>query len=253
MSSKKDPAVLFYTDDFLSGTILMSYEQKGKYITLLCLQHQKGRLTEKELLTVCGGYEEDIFSKFVIDENGKYYNVRMETESEKRRKYSESRSENRKKTKKTPSDCCGETYVQTYEIHTETYDAHMGNGNENINENIGIVSSNGNKRVSKGNKRVFVPPTYEEVLEYAKSKGQEDLAQRFFDYFNEGDWIDSQGNKVRNWKQKFLTWCTREEKKPVSEKKTQVRYGTFDPDEAFQNALQRSYQQEEQEIEQYVI
>lgn len=248
MSGKKDPAVLFYTDDFLSGTILMSYEQKGKYITLLCLQHQKGRLTEKELLTVCGGYEEDIFSKFVIDENGKYYNVRMETESEKRRKYSESRSENRKKTKKTHSDCCGETYVQTYEIHTETYDAHMGNGNENINENIGIVSNNGNKRVSKGNKRVFVPPTYEEVLEYAKSKGQEDLAQRFFDYFNDGDWIDSQGNKVRNWKQKFLTWCTREEKKPVSEKKTQVRYGTFDPDDAFQKALQRTYQQEEQEI-----
>ena len=38
----KDPAVLFYTSDFLTGTILMNYEQKGKYITLLCIQHQHG-------------------------------------------------------------------------------------------------------------------------------------------------------------------------------------------------------------------
>ena len=108
----------------------------------------------------------------------------------------------------------------------------MGNGNGN--ENISTVSSNGNKRV-------FVPPTYEEVLEYAKSKGQEDFAQRFFDYFNDGDWVDSQGNKVRNWKQKFLTWCAREEKKPETAKKTKERYGNFDIEDAFKRALERSY------------
>lgn len=55
-------------------------------------------------------------------------------------------------------------------------------------------------------KKEFVPPTFEEVLEYAKSRGREDLAQKFFDYFEAGDWIDSKGNKVRNWKQKFITW-----------------------------------------------
>ena len=44
----KDPAVLFYTSDFLSGTFTMTNEQVGKYIRLLCLQHQKGRLTEKD-------------------------------------------------------------------------------------------------------------------------------------------------------------------------------------------------------------
>ena len=48
----KDPAVLFYTGDFLVGTITMNYEQKGKYIQLLCLQHQSGRLTEEEMLIV---------------------------------------------------------------------------------------------------------------------------------------------------------------------------------------------------------
>ena len=67
---------------------------------------------------------------------------------------------------------------------------------------------------NKGKKRnVFVPPNYEEVLSYAKEKGREDIAKEFFEYFNVGNWIDSKGNKVKNWKQKFITWCSRNEKK----------------------------------------
>jgi predicted phage replisome organizer len=58
-------------------------------------------------------------------------------------------------------------------------------------------------------RKVFVPPTYEEVFEYAKEKGREDIAKEFFDYFTVGDWFDSKGNKVKNWKQKFITWCSR--------------------------------------------
>ena len=53
MASKKtngkDPAVLLYTQDFLVGTITMTHEQRGKYIMLLCLQHQKGKLTMNDL------------------------------------------------------------------------------------------------------------------------------------------------------------------------------------------------------------
>ena len=41
----KDPAILFYTGDFITGTLTMTDDQRGKYILLLCLQHQKGRLT----------------------------------------------------------------------------------------------------------------------------------------------------------------------------------------------------------------
>jgi hypothetical protein len=67
---------------------------------------------------------------------------------------------------------------------------------------------------NKGKKhKVFVPPTFEEVLEYAKEKGREDLAKEFFEYFTVGEWVDSKGNKVKNWKQKFITWCSRNEKK----------------------------------------
>lgn len=79
----KDPAILFYTSDFLTGTMLMTYEQKGKYITLLCLQHQKGVLTEKDMLNICQSYDEDIFNKFT-EIDGKYYNKRLSEEMDRR-------------------------------------------------------------------------------------------------------------------------------------------------------------------------
>ena len=90
----KDPAILFYTADFITGTLTMTDEQRGKYIILLCLQHQKGYLTEKDMLNICKTYDEDIFSKFTV-QDGKYYNERMKNEAEKRKRYSESRRNNR--------------------------------------------------------------------------------------------------------------------------------------------------------------
>ena len=94
----------------------------------------------------------------------------------------------------------------------------------------------------KGKKhKVFVPPTYEEVLEYAKQKGREDIAKEFFEYFTVGEWVDSKGNKVKNWKQKFITWCSRNETKKTAPKPEKQRQGSFDVHEAFQRALDRSY------------
>ena len=69
--------MLFYTSDFLTGTTLMSNEQVGKYIRLLCLQHQRGILTEKDMLKICVTHDADIFSKFERDEAGLYFNTRL--------------------------------------------------------------------------------------------------------------------------------------------------------------------------------
>lgn len=192
----KDPAVLFYTADFLAGTMFMRNEQVGKYIKLLCMQHQQGHLREEDMLEMCGSYDERIFSKFVKDEQGFYYNQRMEEETEKRRKYSESRSNNRKKKKTEDMNCDVSNTSKTYVQHMENENEIV---NEDNNENI--------KKVIKRVNKPFIPPTFEEVLSYAMDKNREDLAQNFFDYFDAGDWVDSKGNKVRSWKQKFLTWA----------------------------------------------
>jgi len=122
----KDPAFLFYTNDFISGTQFFTDEQVGIYIRLLCAQHQHGRLSEKHMMHICKTYDKDIFSKFTKDSEGNWYNERLESEIVKRKNYSESRSKNRKSEK----NIC-ESYVQ-----------HMENENENIDNNKkGIVKN----------------------------------------------------------------------------------------------------------------
>lgn len=127
----KDPAFLFYPSDFLTGTMFMSDEQVGKYIRLLCSQHQFGRLSEKHMLKICNSYDVDIYSKFEKDDDGFYYNERLEKEINKRRKYCESRRNNRVLGKKAQEDI--KNICSTYD---ETYVEHMENGNININNNI---------------------------------------------------------------------------------------------------------------------
>lgn len=53
----------------------------------------------------------------------------------------------------------------------------------------------------------FVPPTLAEVQEYVNTKQLKNVdAKQFFEYFTEGNWVDAKGQKVKNWKQKILTW-----------------------------------------------
>ena len=124
----KDPAVLFYTSDFLSGTFTMSNEQVGKYIRLLCLQHQKGRLTEKDMLSICFAYDVEIWDKFVIEE-GFFYNIKMRDESQRRAKYTESRTSNGKALK---TDSISEAYAKHMGNHMETATETITKTNINI-------------------------------------------------------------------------------------------------------------------------
>ena len=60
---------------------------------------------------------------------------------------------------------------------------------------------------SRGKRKAeFVPPTLEEVEAYRKERGSSVSAKDFFDYFDAGNWVDSEGKPVLNWKQKFITW-----------------------------------------------
>lgn len=73
----------------------------------------------------------------------------------------------------------------------------------NIEDNIDDIKSNKRKNTKKES---FVPPTLEEVESYVKEKGLSVKPSDFYNYFTEGNWIDSKGNKVKSWKQKLLTW-----------------------------------------------
>jgi len=148
----KDPAFLFYSDNFLSGTMFFSDEQTGKYIRLLCAQHLTGHLEEKHMILICKSYDKDIWSKFIKDGDGKYYNERLEIEVNKRRLYVDSRSKNKK------------GKIKTKKIIRKSYENHMGNGNGNGNEDI-----NRNKKESKFDRFWNIYPK-------KKSKGQAEKA-----------------------------------------------------------------------------
>lgn len=90
----KDPAFLFYPSDFLTGCTNLTMEERGQYISLLCIQHQTGHLSDKTIRLSVGNVSVDVLSKFQQDENGLYFNVRLEIEIEKRSQFVDSRRSN---------------------------------------------------------------------------------------------------------------------------------------------------------------
>lgn len=93
ISDMKDPAFLFYSSDFLTGVSDLTFEERGQFITLLCLQHQKGRLTKKMIDLVSSNISNDVLLKFKIDESGLYYNERLEVEAKKREEHANKQRE----------------------------------------------------------------------------------------------------------------------------------------------------------------
>ena len=123
----KDPAVLFYTSDFLSGVSLMTMKERGQYITLLCLQRERGHMTAAEMQRAVGKLSDEVRSKFAEDEDGKLYNERMEQEIEKRKAHSRRQRENVLKRWNKPNGDVGTSDGNTMVLP-------LGNGNGNHDE-----------------------------------------------------------------------------------------------------------------------
>jgi len=96
----KDPAFLFYYQDFLVGTDSFSNEEIGAYIRCLCYQAHKGAISESHIQKICSKPKilEVVMKKFVPNGDGEtYYNERLKTEIETRKEYAESRRKNRQR------------------------------------------------------------------------------------------------------------------------------------------------------------
>lgn len=116
----KDPAFLFYYQDFLVGTSFMTNEETGAYIKILCHLADKGEIDKKHMIKICGDQNlfESIKEKFQTNGSGKFFNQRLKEEVLKRKNYSESRKKNR----------IGKDISLSYDLHMENEDE-----NENIN------------------------------------------------------------------------------------------------------------------------
>ena len=68
------------------------------------------------------------------------------------------------------------------------------------------TKNNTKKKDIEPKRKRFTPPTLEEVKAYCLERKNNVDPQKFYDYFSASDWVDSKGNKVKNWKQKVITW-----------------------------------------------
>lgn len=195
--------------------MLLNMEQKGKYITLLCLQHNKGKLTEKDMLSICGSYDADVFAKFTKDEEGYFFNERLSLEIQKRKAYSESRRNNR--IKKDVSNI------------SKTYVTHMENINENRNENEIIVEDANEKKTTR---KKFVKPDENDVYNLMgelNMKGgnflSEDklvtFARTFIDHYEANGWIVGKTH-MKDWQSTVRNWMRREWEKIKSNKSKNI-------------------------------
>ena len=89
----RDPAFLFYPNDYLGGTMGFSILDHGSYILTLIYQFNHGKFSENEIKNLIGDSWEKIRPKFK-EENGLFFNQRLQNEIEKRKKHSEKQKEN---------------------------------------------------------------------------------------------------------------------------------------------------------------
>lgn len=123
----KDPAFLFYPGDYIAGTMHLDFICKGAYVDLLMLQFNRGHMTLDMIKHMLGDKFGHVWGqikdKFLVEkENGidYYYNKRLRIEKEKRQKYVQSRTNNKK----------GNNQYKKNKGHMTI---HMEN--ENVNEN----------------------------------------------------------------------------------------------------------------------
>ena len=90
---------LFYVGDWLGGTQLFTREHKGAYIDLLMAQFGNGHMSLEDIKHVLG--EQDyvklwpkIEPKFTLDEDGLLYNIKLDNEKFKRKKFVDGRNKN---------------------------------------------------------------------------------------------------------------------------------------------------------------
>jgi len=194
----KDPAFLFYSQDFIVGVQTMPFEDRGKYITILCQMHQQGRLDEETIRFIVGSISDKLRLKFKVDEKGLWYNERLETETARRNNFTESRRLNGKsggRPKKSKPSA-----KPTKNLKVKHMDNHMGN--EIVNENETVIL----KDKSEVFESLFTDEIYLDQL--SSTHQGKDLKQAFEECYTHHSNAPNPPQELWEWRQKLNTWLT---------------------------------------------
>jgi uncharacterized protein YdaU (DUF1376 family) len=168
----KDPAFLFYPNDYLGGTTGMTFEEKGAYIELLIMQFNKGAFTKEQAKKLLNGHFEhlwEVLSEKFVEIEGKFFNERLEKEKNKRNAFVEKQTSIGKKggrPRKNPNET--QTKPKTNPNHNPNKTIFINeNENENENKDNNLGKSENPLKTEKNN---FPFPTPEDVTNLPKPK-----------------------------------------------------------------------------------
>jgi hypothetical protein len=186
-------AFLFYSQDFLLGTLTLPMDDRGKYITLLCYMHGHGRLNEEMVKQLVGDISNPLRAKFKLDENGFWYNVRLEKEVNDREKFVKSRRNNGGKG--------GRKKQQQSIRHCEERSNLSIEKNGDCHAPLAMTDVRG----------ASIPPLPEHVKAKFIECGlpaieAEYETLKFMAFYTGTNWTTSRGNKVVNWKASVTNW-----------------------------------------------
>ncbi len=182
----------------------MTNDEVGAYIRCLCIQASKGGISEKHMKFICDTHDvhSAIKNKFIFDpDTSLFFNERLKSEIEKRKKYSESRSNNRKNPNKKNED------MSNISI---SYVKHMEDENENQNEVV----------IEKEKRPRFSKPTLAEVQVFMSEVNMvaggkwdqakiQTTAKAFFNYYESNGWQVGR-SPMKNWNAAVRNWMNRE-------------------------------------------
>lgn len=204
----KDPAFLFYHQDFFTGVSDMTNDEVGAYIRCLCIQASKGGISEKHMKLICNSHDvhSAIKHKFIFDASTDLFvNIRLKSEIDKRKKYSESRANNRRNPNKKDED------MNNISI---SYVKHMENENEDEDEDENESKNQKEKRPR------FAKPTLAEVHAFMSEVNMlaggkwdqtkiQTTAKAFFNYYESNGWHVGR-SPMKNWNAAARNWMNRE-------------------------------------------
>jgi hypothetical protein len=230
LKSKSKPMMLDVTR-LLQDSSLMSMEQKGSFLTMLCIQHQNGFITQDQMKSICIAYGEHMQSICIAYGEVWLYEPLLES-MQKQSEYSMNRKRNATSRKKplvipdSNSISSDEAYAEHMVSICENY-ALSTNSNIYIDNNINTNNNINNIIKTKKNKKQGKPESVLQVIEYFSTiDGSESDANEFYDYYSSNgwkvgrtpmvDWLSS----ARNWMRRKSNYKNQNQNQKANESTT---------------------------------
>jgi predicted phage replisome organizer len=89
--------------------------------------------------------------------------------------------------------------------HREKIKQQIEQSQEEKKEPTDVKETEEIKEPKKRERKPFIPPTLEEIKQYCQERKNNVNPETFYKYYSKLNWTDSNGRKVKNWKQKIIS------------------------------------------------